>query len=136
MRYTTDSFCCIGPGSYSKDGFTLLEVLVALSIVSVGIVAAAKLITQSIDIQDEMQKRFTANLVTSNYINGSLERNNGLLSSVASMSGYQWEIKVDYSVTPNADVSRIDVSATMDSSQYHGKLFYYKANLNERSDGN
>ncbi|NKB61621.1 MAG: prepilin-type N-terminal cleavage/methylation domain-containing protein [Gammaproteobacteria bacterium] len=55
-------------GRSFNEGFTLLEVLVSLAIVAVGIAASAKMITQSITIRDEIEKRFIANLVSSNYV--------------------------------------------------------------------
>ena len=60
-------------GGCLNEGFTLLEVLVSLSIVSVGIAAAAKMITQSVTIRHETEKRFMANLVSSNHLNSVLE---------------------------------------------------------------
>ncbi|NKB76381.1 MAG: prepilin-type N-terminal cleavage/methylation domain-containing protein [Gammaproteobacteria bacterium] len=120
-------------------GFTLLEVLVSLSIVAVGIAAAAKMITQSVTVRNETEKRFVANLVSSNHINSVLESKNwnSLLSEVSTnMAGYEWKIKMKHSATPNLDIIRIDVSSQIDKVDGYGELFYYKANLNQRGNEN
>ncbi|NKB61618.1 MAG: hypothetical protein GKR95_05585 [Gammaproteobacteria bacterium] len=53
-----------------------------------------------------------------------------------SMAGYEWEVRVEQSTTPNTDIVRIDVSASLNQTEGYGSLFYYKANLNQRSNDN
>ena len=123
-------------------GFTLLEVLVALVIVAVGVSAVAKMISQSVSIRDETEKRFAANLVSSNYLNRILlsDQWQNASGGIEKSGGNEWNITVTQTATANPDILRIDVSShdgaglAGDVANGYGHFFYYKARLNRRNN--
>ena len=119
------------------NGFTLLEVLVALAIVAVGIAAAVKVMGQSLFVRDETQSRYIANLVASNHINQLMASKKWPVDAGENdleMADRRWRIQTRILSTPNPEVVRIEVSvgaadATNGAWQALVTLFVYKANL-------
>ena len=115
----------------------------ALVIVAVGISAVAKMISQSVSIRDETEKRFAANLVSSNYLNRILlsEQWQNASGGIEKSADNEWNITVTQTATANPDILRIDVSShdgaglAGDVANGYGHFFYYKARLNRRNNG-
>ena len=99
-------------GSY--NGFTLLEVLVALAVLAIGLGATIKVASQSSANVAELRERTVASWVAANKINELLLATSapavGLQEGLTEMAGQQWRWRVKVSDTPDRDMRRLDVS--------------------------
>ena len=97
-----------------SDGFTLLEVLVALAIAAVGLAAVTKSMMQNIDVLQRLEERMLATWVASNRLAElRLERRflrSGEHQGQAEFAGHTWLLREKYKGTDDPDLSRVDVS--------------------------
>ena len=81
-------------------GFTLLEVLVALAIVSVGLLSVSSSLTQSISVTSGIEERTIATWLVGNRMSElRMERaftSSGSSSSETKMAGRKWNIVENY----------------------------------------
>ena len=108
--------------SQKQSGFTLIEVLVALVIVSLGIVSVIQVTSQHVSNISELEKRMLASWVASNHIaeirhdakvnkirgNGKTER--------YKMGGHQWRSRAKIEETDVERVFLLTVEVSDDSN--------------------
>lgn len=115
----------------SSSGFTLLEILVALSIVAVGLVAVAKSLVGNVTMTQEVEDRLVANWVASNRLAEiRLERRwrgGSQAQNTVTMAGRTWYMKEKFTTTPDKDLARVDVSVFSDkkTERQSASLFGY-----------
>jgi len=113
------------------SGFTLLEILVALSIVAVGLVAVAKSLVGNVAMTQEVEDRLIANWVASNRLAEiRLERKwraGSQAQTTVTMAGRTWHMKEQFTTTPDKDLARVDVSVFSDkiTERQSASLFGY-----------
>ena len=95
-------------------GFTLLEVMVALAIVSIGLIAAFNAVIQMAHSTAVLRERALAdwiamNEITTIRISGEFP-DVGSFDGDAEFAGLEWRWKADISETGVADLRRIDLS--------------------------
>lgn len=119
-------------------GFTLLEVLVALSIVSVGLTAAFQAINSSVTVRERTELVLIASMIASNHLNrikvASAWPPRLNTTSTEKMAGYSWNVEERSTSTANQDIVRIDVAVNSEESEVGVNYFFYKANLNSATD--
>jgi len=116
-----------------KNGFTLLEVMVALAIVSIVLVSVLVSQTQSLRLQDETKFNTTAALLAQKKISEIESTNSGSLTSGsgdfgADFQNYSWEVNVQDVALSGAEkftqyLKQIDVSI------YRGEKKHFQYNL-------
>ncbi len=95
------------------DGFTLIEVMVALAIAALGLAAVAASVSQMVDAAMAMQQRSYANWIAQNKI-AELRLAN-VVPEVSSTSGQtqyaglEWDWRADISETGVENLYRVDV---------------------------
>lgn len=94
-------------------GFTLIEVLVALAIASLALLALFGAAAATVRTTDVLRDRTYANLVATNAL-AELRANGawpepGVLSGVAQQAGREWRWRATVSTTDDADVRRLDI---------------------------
>ena len=95
-------------------GFTLLEVLVALSIAAIGLAAVSRALYQNIEVADRLSQKMVGTWVASNYLS-ELQINREYLSGGGStdsvtMADREWHIESEYTPTGDNQIVRVDVS--------------------------
>ena len=99
------------------NGFTLLEVLVALAVLAIGLGAIIKVASQSTANITELRERTIASWVAANKINELLLAMDapavGNQKGMSEMAGQQWRWQVKVSDTPDRDMRRLDVSVSL-----------------------
>ena len=106
----------------SRGGFTLIEVMVALTIVALSLTAVAASTNQMIDAANTMRERTYASWVAQNRITEM--RLSGEDPEVRTTSGevefanVTWEWEADVSETGIEDFYRVDVSVSLVESDY------------------
>ena len=106
------------PGSFhniNECGMTLIEVLIALAIVSIGMTAIIKAASQNIRGTQYLQDKTEAMWVATNVINqfraGTLSFNaDDKSDDKVNMLGKDWYYKVEQAATPNKHIQKITVS--------------------------
>ena len=102
-------------------GFTLLEVMVALAIAAIGLVAVSKAMTQSVDLAGQLQTRTIASWVASNRMAMlRMERQFTQVGSKTSeqiMAGQHWEVIEEYFSTSDPNISRVSVKVFHESDR-------------------
>tara|TARA_R110002073_G_scaffold25378_1_gene84161 strand:- start:1154 stop:1537 length:384 start_codon:yes stop_codon:yes gene_type:complete len=104
--------------SRTTQGFTLLEVMIAVAIFAIVSAALIKNATQTVQQTNYIQERSLAYWIAENQLNEirSQPRTNESYPSPGSdrvsvsMAGRDWELVVDYEATENADMRRVIVS--------------------------
>jgi len=82
-----------------QAGFTLIEIMIALLIVSVGVVAVMTAMAKSVDITAELERRTVASWVVSNRMSEVLHLSKtqsvtaGNDSDTVNMGGYEWRVR-------------------------------------------
>lgn len=98
-----------------QDGFTLVELLVALAIFSVTAVALLKLQGENARLTTAVEEKFLAGIIAENQLVEVLTRPNppdlGIRQGEAAMAGRQWRWTQTVSATPGALMLRIDIDA-------------------------
>ncbi|MBD2858551.1 type II secretion system minor pseudopilin GspI [Spongiibacter sp. KMU-158] len=94
----------------SQQGFTLLEVMVALMIFATAAVALTKSLSESAYSTSALEERQFADLVASNLLVDILREGYGNRSSgEASMAGYNFTWSRQISDTPHPNIQRVDL---------------------------
>lgn len=97
-------------------GFTLLEVVVALAILAIALLAAVKGISEYVGNTAYLKERSFAHWVALNKVAemqlGSEWPGAGILKGSESMGGAEWHWEVTVSETPNPEIRRLDVKVT------------------------
>ncbi|MDX1626093.1 MAG: type II secretion system minor pseudopilin GspI [Wenzhouxiangellaceae bacterium] len=99
-------------------GFTLIEVLVALAVIAIAVVALAGSGTRALDAQYEIEQRSAALWVAANRIaEVALEQpvGPGPRSGISSMAGGQWHWRMNVQPAPGGDLWRVDVAVGSDA---------------------
>lgn len=98
------------------QGFTLIEVLIALAILSIALTAIIKSTTQNINDTRYLQQKTIANWVSQLVMNRALS---GVLklnastdgdSATTDMLGQKWPWKASLTTTPNPHINKIHVT--------------------------
>ena len=102
-------------------GFTLLEVLVALSIAAIGLAAVSRALYQNIEVADRLSQKMVGTWVASNYL-AELQINREYLSGgsttdTATMAERKWFIQSEYTPTGDNQIVRVDVSVFEDQER-------------------
>ncbi len=118
-------------------GFTLIEVMVALSIAAVGLGAVAKSMYRSIDVADRLGDKMLASWVASNHM-ADLHINRQYLAgggtnNTAEMGGREWRIETEYSPTENNEISQVAIyvyPTDASTDRIAAKLFGFVSRFN------
>ncbi len=112
-----------------NEGFTLLEVLVALGIMAIVLVSVYRLHSQTISMATETRFHVQAPLLARSAL-ARLEENRkrGLISDEGDFGnefpGYRWKISIEDTSSPalgaeiSKDLKRIDVTVTLNDGEY------------------
>ena len=101
----------------SQSGFTLIEIMIALLIVSVSVVAVMTATAKSVEISSELERKTVASWVVSNHIAELrfLARTENVSagndSENVSMGGYDWRIRTSIEETDLERVFLLTVEA-------------------------
>ena len=104
-----------------QSGFTLLEVLVALSIAAIGLAAVSRALYQNIEVADRLSQKMVGTWVASNHLS-ELQINREYLSGgsttdTATMAEREWFIQSEYTPTGDNQIVRVDVSVYEDQDR-------------------
>jgi len=101
-----------------QRGFTLIEVLVALAVVSIAILALAAAGSRALDAQFKLEQRTLALWVAANRI-AEIELARpvrpGTASGLAPMGGADWYWRSEIRPAPGEDLWRVDVAVGADA---------------------
>ncbi len=101
---------------HSLKAFTLLEVLIALVILSVAGIAIIKAYNASLEQQHALEERTLALWIADNTLNtiraSRLWRDYGTSSDVIDYAGRPWNVSIMVSPTPHAQVQKIVVTVS------------------------
>lgn len=96
MRFTTFTSSCYSKGRETQQGFTLIEIVIALAIVAIGVLAVAEGMNKHTDVAGSLEKRVMASWVAANQIalvshDAKINRiKEGSSSDVVEMGGHKW----------------------------------------------
>ena len=96
-----------------KKASTLIELLVALSIVSIGLIALTKSESQQSQNLYRLEQKTIANLVASNLsVENRLKENHtiGFRNGNYPMGNYTWFWQINTSSTPNDDILKLSLN--------------------------
>lgn len=97
----------------TEAGFTLLEVLVALSIAAVGLAAVSSAMYQNIEVADRLDQKMVAGWVAANHLSELQIRreylSGGSTRDEIEMAGRDWRIESEYTPTGDNQIVRVDV---------------------------
>ncbi len=109
-------YSCLPAGRRRSRGFTLLEVMVALTVVALGMLAAFGTINQSTLNAVRLQDRTLANWIAMNRLTEMRVANSfpdtGSSDGDVEMAGLQWRWIADVSETQVEGLRRVDVSVS------------------------
>jgi len=98
----------------ARRGFTLVEVLVALAIVSVALLAALRAAGLGTNNVGELRSRLLAGWVAQNLLAEQKARGDwplpGIQSGAANQAGIEFRWREEVSATPNTAFRRVDIS--------------------------
>jgi len=105
--------------SCTFSGFTLIEILVALAIAAIGLVAIAKSLSHNVDIVQQLESRIIASWVASNRMSeirmAREFRSSGESITNQEMAGRSWKIIDSYFSTTDPNIARIVVDVYEDN---------------------
>ncbi len=117
-------------------GFTLLEILIALSIAAVGFGAVSRSLYQNIHVAERLSNKLVATWIASNtlaemHIARQYQLSGGF-NNDREMGGQRWRVESDYSTTGDTEVVRVDVNVYPENEpgQVAAHLFGYVAQPN------
>ncbi len=106
-----------------SPGFTLVEVLVAMTIVSIALLAALRVATQGTNQVGELQARLFAGWVASDRLAEHRARGDWLPIGVSTGTQHQGEVELGWreqvATTPNTAFRRIDVYVFVPANPKH-----------------
>lgn len=101
------------PSAKSATGFTLVEILVALAILAIALMAASRAVAVSIFSAGHVKQALLADCVARNrLVRHKIERDwpaVGTLSGQEKQAGFEFSWQEDVSATPHARFRRVDV---------------------------
>ncbi|KAF7598704.1 MAG: type II secretion system protein GspI [Candidatus Dactylopiibacterium carminicum] len=104
-----------------ERGFTLLETVIALAVISIALGAAIRAASFGADKAFELQQRTVAGWVASNVINQLLATRNfpemGALDGTATQGEYQFIWRQETSATPNLSFRRVEVKVFAENGE-------------------
>ena len=116
-------------------GFTLLEVLIALGIAAVGLIAISSTLDSSVSVAERLESQTVATWVASNRM-AELRMNRDFISSGSNisnqkMAGRDWKIIENYFATEDPNISRVVVEVSVEGEEFRvvqqvGYLARYK----------
>ena len=106
----------------SNRGFTLIEVVVALSIAALALMAATAAISQMVDAAAAMRERTYASWIAQNQI-AELRLANVVpevdtTTSDVTFAGLEWSLETEVSETGVENLFRVDVTVSLAGSEY------------------
>ena len=107
-----------------QTGFTLIEVLVALSIISVGLVGLIKAQTQGVQNLEILQHKTLANLVASNLaveMRLSSKHPLGFKNGKYQLGKQQWYWQTNTNPTANVSIVKLSLSIFADKQNMNNK---------------
>ncbi len=115
-------------------GFTLLEVLAALAVISIALAALFSSLSQGTRLTSRVEERMIGNWVASNTMTEIKSETNwpqvGEKNSDVEMAGRVWHVIEDIRETENENIRRIDVTVSLDKQGRYrvASLFGYFIN--------
>ena len=107
------------PNPGFTHGFTLLEVLAALAVISVALVALFSALSQGTRLTSRVEERMIGNWVASNSMTELKVGNNwpelGEQTIDVQMAGRSWYVLQDIKATEDENIRRIDITVSLDS---------------------
>ena len=122
----------------NQAGFTLLEILVALSVAAVGLAAISQALTTNVETTQEVENRLIGTWVASNRLTEIRLAGEWRVDSEArttvNMAGRDWFTVERYEATPDPDLARIDVRVftDQDTERQVAHLFGYNTRPREQ----
>ena len=105
------------PETPAAGGFTLVEVLVALTILSIGVMALFHVRGESVRNAAALEDRALAQIVAENRLIETTRLGAPLVigtrEGITEMASREWEWSEEVAETPNANMRRIEVSVRM-----------------------
>ena len=120
-------------GHYLK-GFTLLEVLAALAVISIALVALFSSLSQGTRLTSRVEERMIGNWVASNTMTETKTATNwpqiGDQNTDVEMAGRTWYINQTIKPTENENIRRIEITVSIDNKGNYSvaSLFGYFIN--------
>ena len=117
-----------------SKGFTLLEVLAALAVISIALVALFSSLSQGTRLTARVEERMIGNWVASNVMTEIKTASSwpqvGDKNSDVEMAGRIWYVNQDIKETEDENIRRIDVTVSLDNKGSYGvaSLFGYFIN--------
>ena len=106
---------------HSAGGFTLVEVLVALAIFSIGVMALFHVRSEGVRNLAALEERAIAQIVAENQVIETLRLDESLVigarEGITDMAARQWEWSEDVAETQDANMRRIEVTVRLADSQ-------------------
>lgn len=106
-----------------SDGFTLVEVLVALAIISIALLAALRVAGGGTNSVGELRARLLAGWVAENILAEQRAREDwpslGILSGTQHQAGIEFDWREEVIATPNAAFRRVDVRVFATPDEAH-----------------
>lgn len=97
----------------SSEAFTLVEVLVALAIISIALLAALRVAGGGTNSVGELRARLLAGWVAENILADQRARGEwpptGILKGTQSQAGFEFSWREEVIATPNASFRRVDI---------------------------
>lgn len=110
-------------------GFTLLEVLVAMAIAAIALVALFGAAAATVRTTDVLRDRTYGHFVAANLLAEMRARDQwpdpGASSGVAQMAGRTWSWRAEVSTTEDASIRRVDLSVDSSDGVRAATLFGY-----------
>lgn len=120
--------------THRAHGFTLLEVLAALAVISIALVALFSSLSQSTRLTARVEERMIGNWVASNAITELKSVSDwpdiGENTSDVNMAGRVWHVSQEIQQTADENIRRIDITVSLDEkgSYQVASLFGYFIN--------
>lgn len=106
-----------------RDGFTLVEVLVALAIISIALMAALRVAGEGTSSVGELRARLLAGWVAQNLLEETRARGDwpalGVLRDTQSQAGIEFPWRKEVISTPNVMFRRVDIRVFGASGESH-----------------
>lgn len=127
--------------NYGKNcqGFTLLEVIIALGIVAVGILAVSQAVTGYVDTTIELEQRMVANWVAANRLENQRISGSttvpGITRGIEEMADRVWYFRETVTATADPFLFRVDIAVFADQGETveAGGMSGYLLNANDQA---